>query len=268
MATIEARPLSTPVYARARWSVLASTGLFCVAGGLGLMLLASVLFGLDTDGELPMFAGMVVVVTAVGVLVRRFGGWAKALGIVAGVASIMMLFWTAFALGGIQSFFDFMPALLVVPGALTAIAFSIAALVAGRRGHRTESPTGRERSTLRAVVAVIAVAAVVSGVLTVVSRSNATSTGSSATVTLKSFKFDRKSYTVPAGSKVFVRNDDPFLHTFTVDALGIDQKTAVGGKYLIDIPSKPGDYVLYCKLHTSDSEKPSADDMAAKLVVE
>jgi plastocyanin len=262
------KPAPVPVYARARWSVLASTGLFCVAAGAALLLAAIAIFGLESENETPLLLGVITLGVVVGFLVRRFGWWAKVLGIVAGLASIMMLFWTAFALGAVKSFFDFMPAILVVPGALMAIGFSIAALVAGRRGNRTIEPTGREHSTIRVVLGVLAAAAVVSGVLTVVTRSKATSVGASETVTLKSFEFDEASYTVPGGSKVFVRNDDPFLHTFTVDALQIDQQTGAGGKYILKIPAKPGEYVLYCKLHTSDSEKPSKDDMAAKLIVE
>lgn len=259
---------SVPVYARARWSVLASTGLFCVTAACALLLAATQLFGLQSSAEYGIFTVIGLGTLVAGICVRRFGAWAKALAILAGIASIMTLFWTAFSIGAFQSFFDFMPAILVVPGALLAIGCSIAALVAGRRGHRTEAPTGRERSTVRAIVGVVAVAAVLSGVLTVLGRSNASSTGTSATFTMKNFKFDHRTYTVPSGSKVFVRNDDPFQHTFTVDALSIDQKTTAGDKFVIDIPNNPGTYVLYCKLHTSNKEHPSKDDMAAKLIVE
>jgi plastocyanin len=89
-----------------------------------------------------------------------------------------------------------------------------------------------------------------------------------ATVVLKDFEFDSTEYQLQAGSSVFVRNDDPYLHTFTVDALDIDESMSPGSEELIEIPSEPGTYVVYCRPHTSDPDTPSEDDMAATLTVE
>jgi plastocyanin len=65
-----------------------------------------------------------------------------------------------------------------------------------------------------------------------------------------------------------VRNDDPFLHTFTVDDLDIDEAMSPGSEELIEIPSEPGTYVVYCRPHTSDPDDPSSDDMTATLTIE
>jgi plastocyanin len=89
-----------------------------------------------------------------------------------------------------------------------------------------------------------------------------------ATVVLKDFEYDSEDYEIQAGSRVFVRNDDPFLHTFTVDDLDIDEAMSPGSEELIEIPSEPGTYVVYCRPHTSDPDDPSEDDMAATLTIE
>src|SRR4051812_44083859 len=104
MAKTEVRPVAAPpIYARARWSVLASTGLFCVAAGAAILLLTVLAFGLDTGGETTLFGGVIALTVVAGLLVRRFGWWAKAVGIVAAIGSIMTIFWTAFSLGAVQS---------------------------------------------------------------------------------------------------------------------------------------------------------------------
>ncbi len=97
--------------------------------------------------------------------------WAKWVGIVAALALVALLFWTAFSIASVQSFFDFVPAVVVVPGAILAIASCIAALVAKRRGHKTVRAEGGERTGIRIAVGLVAVLAVLSGILTMTSRS-------------------------------------------------------------------------------------------------
>jgi uncharacterized membrane protein len=64
----------------------------------------------------------------------------------------MGLFWTAFGLAFPNSFFDFVPGLLVIPGALIALTGCIAALVARKRGKATQAPANGERKTVRTVI--------------------------------------------------------------------------------------------------------------------
>src|SRR5581483_3748589 len=116
---------------RARWTSLAVLGLAFSAAGAVLLLLAITAFGLNPQ-ERP-FLLVVAAVALVGAgVVWPFGWWAKLTGCVVAVALVMMLSWTAFSIASFKSFFDFMPAVLVVPGALLAFGSCIAALVAGR----------------------------------------------------------------------------------------------------------------------------------------
>jgi hypothetical protein len=66
---------------------------------------------------------------------------------------------------------------------------------------------------------------------------------------------------------VLVQNDDPFTHTFTIDELGIDIELGPYSEELVELPGDSGTYVLYCEPHTSDTEEPSDDDMAAELTI-
>jgi plastocyanin len=251
----------------ARWTQLAALGLAMIGLGPFLMLAAGLLWGLDVSGDIGFFVPLIVVPWVSAFLVWRFGTWAKIVAIVVALAGLAMLFWTAFSIANLASFFDFVPALLVVPGAIIAIVASIAGMVANRRGHVVAGREGGERRAIGVVLAVLGVLAVVSAVLTISSRSNVGATDAAAQVDLKSFEFDQASYSVPGGASVAVRNEDPFTHTFTIDALGIDVELGPGDAVVVNIPAQAGTYVVYCKLHTADPQNPTSDDMASSITV-
>ncbi len=71
-----------------------------------------------------------------------------------------------------------------------------------------------------------------------------------------------------SGDTILVRNDDAFLHTFTVDDLDIDVDLGPKSEELIEIPDGSGTYVFYCSPHTSTPEEPSDDDMAGELIIQ
>jgi plastocyanin len=267
--TTTAPPESRPApEGKARWTRLAVLGLVLAALGPILFITAGVVWGLDVSEDVPFF-GIIAAVALIGAfLVARFGTWAKPVGLIVALLVGGALFWTAFGLATPTSFFDFVPGLLVIPGVLIAIVSCIAAMVAGRRGHLTTAATGGERRALRIVPVVVVILAVLSGIATATTRSTVDESDADATVVLKDFEFDSAEYQVQGGSSVFVRNDDPFLHTFTVDALDIDESMSPGSEVLIEIPSEPDTYVVYCRPHTSDPDDPSEDDMAATLTVE
>lgn len=254
---------------RARWTDLAGVGFLLSALGPLILLIAVLAWRLDTEGETAFF-GAIIGIGGVGAfLVRRFGAWAKIVGALLALLLMFGLWWTIFGLfAGPTSFFDFMPSLLVLPGALIAFVSCIGAFVAGRRGHTGSGAERGERKAIRVALTVVVLAALVSGPLTFASRStvgDASTAG--ATVTMKDFEFFPKELAVAGGSAVFVRNDDPFLHTFTIDALGVDEKITIGSEALITIPSRPGTYVLYCQPHTEDPDDPGTNDMTATLRV-
>jgi plastocyanin len=253
---------------KARWTRLAALGLVLAALGPILFLVAGVFWGLDVSEDVPFF-GIAAAVALIGAfVVARFGGWAKVVGLIVALLLGLALFWTAFGLATPTSFFDFVPGLLIMPGVLIAIVSCIAAMVAARRGHLTTAATGGERNALRIVPVVVVLLAVLSGIATAATRSTVDESVADATVVMKDFEFDSSEDQLQAGSSVLVRNDDPFLHTFTVDDLDIDETLSPGSEELIEIPSEPGRYWVYCRPHTSDSDNPSEDDMAVRLTVE
>lgn len=253
--------------AKAKWTRLASLGLVLAGLGPVMFILAGMLFGLDMSEDLVFFVITAAVAFLGAFLVWRFGTWSKFVGILAGVLVGMALFWTAFGLAEPASFFDFVPGILVIPGALISIGASVAALVAGRKGKITDRPEAGERRGIQIVVGLVAVLALVSGALNLFTRSTASADEAQSTIAIKDFEFGEESHQVAGGSKLFVDNGDPFFHTFTVDGLGIDEEFVGGGSRIIDIPEEPGEYILYCKPHTMDPENPGEEDMASRITV-
>jgi plastocyanin len=247
-------------------TTLATLGFAMAALGPILMILAGLVFGLDTED-----LGFFVIPSVLGILgaflVRRRSAVAKAFAIVVALAIGMLLFWTAFGLGLPSSFFDFVPGILVLPGALLAIGGTIAALVSRSRG--SESGAGERRAAL-AIVTLVGLLGGLSAVLTLTGRDtvpDAVAEDADLVVDLKDFEFDEDAYDVPAGGTVLVTNDDPFAHTFTVDDLDIDVDLGPGDEKIIEIPDEAGTYVLYCEPHTNDPDDPDDDDMASELTV-
>lgn len=257
-----------------RWSRLEALGLVMAALGPLLIFVAGAIFGLELN-EFAIFLIVPAVVALVAAyLVVRFGTWAKIVGAVVALLVGFLLWWTAFGVQAPQSFFDFMPGLLVVPGVLIAIVSGIASVVAKRRGRLSERATGGERTWIRAVAGALALLAVLSGILTATGRSSADPNTAAASIVGKDFEWNELEYTVAGGSSVFVRNDDPFLHTFTIDELDIDEPLTPGDEVLITIPSQPGTYIMYCTPHSDpdDPEVPTSrdddeGDMAARFIV-
>jgi plastocyanin len=228
-----------------------------------LFILAALIWGLDTDG-VTFFIIPAVVGLVAAFLVRRFGTWAKIFGLVAAVAIGFLLFWTAFGVASPGSFFDFVPGLLVIPGAIIAITGCVAGLRA--RKDPSVAPSDRETKVVRRITAVLGVLAVVSAILTFTGQESVDGSGANTTVVLKDFEYDQPEYVMPAGSTVLVRNDDPFAHTFTIEDLDIDESISPGSEVLITIPEgESGEYTVFCRPHTSDPDDPSEDDMAAKV---
>ncbi|HEU4480518.1 MAG TPA: cupredoxin domain-containing protein [Actinomycetota bacterium] len=254
--------------AKARWSRLAVMGLVMAAVGPLLMFGAGLIWGLDVSEDATFFIITAAIALLGAFLVSRSGAWFKIAGVVTALLVAVALFWTAFGLAEPASFFDFVPGLLVMPGAFIAIGASIAAFRAARRGDETVATGDGEQRFMRVVLTAVAVLAAVSGILTFTSKESVAEEDADTVVTLSDFEFDEASYSFPGGSTVLVRNDDPFLHTFTIEALDIDEKLTPGSEVLVEIPSESGDYIVFCRPHTFDAEDPSEDDMAADVTID
>lgn len=252
------RPYNEGV-SRPRWTWLSALGLVMIGAAPFLMLMAGLIWGMDLSEDLPFFLALIVLPWTAAFLVIRFGAWARTVAIIVALASGTLMFWTAFGLRLPASVFDFVPSLLVLPGAILAVAGAIGSIVAGRRGHLVVRREGRERTATNTVVAVVGILAAFSVVLTLSSRSVADPVAAGGEVRLSSFAFDEDAYTFEAGSSLLVRNDDPVSHTFTIDALGIDVALGPWSSEIVEIPSAAGTYVVYCRPHVMDPENPGSD---------
>ena len=263
--TLEPTPAASPTE-RGRWARLATFGFLLMAAGPAVLLIGGILIGGATNEELPFFIINMVVSLVGAFLVARFGLWSKIVGIVLALGGALMLFWTVFGLFYPKSFFDFVPGLLVPPGAIIAIVGCIAAIVARRRG-RVEEAAG-ERKTIRIALTVIGALAVVSAVLTFMSMSSVAENADVATtVTAADFAYP-DTIEVSAGDTILVRNDDAFLHTFTVDELDINVEIGPKSEELVEIPEGSGSYIFYCTPHTMTPEEPGEGDMAGELTIQ
>jgi hypothetical protein len=225
-----------------------------------LFIISALIWGLD-DPTFFFFPAAIGLIGAF--VVRRAATWAKVFGIVAAVAAAVPIFWTIFGVAVPGSFFDFVPGLLVLPGAIIAIVGCVAALRA-RRDPAVAS-SDKESRVIRTIVTVVGVLAVLSAILTFVGKETVDESDAQTTVVLKDFEYDQPEYVFPAGSKVLVRNDDPYLHTFTIEELDIDEALSPGSEILVTIPEDAsGEHIVFCRPHTEDPEDPGEDDMASK----
>jgi plastocyanin len=249
-----------------RGTALATFGLLMLAGGPILLLIASVAFGLTEATGYFLIPAVLGVVGAV--LVRRDRTWAKVVALVLAIVIVSFVWWMVFGLAVPTSFFDFVPGTLVLPGLVLAIIGAVMAIRAGGSGRSVEPG---ERRVGAVVLGVVGVLALLSLVLTLTGREtvpDALADEADAVVHLENFEFEHDGYDVPAGGTVLVKNDDPVVHNFSVDALDINVNIGPGSEKLVEIPSETGSYVLYCDPHTSDKEDPGKDDMASELTVD
>lgn len=237
---------------RSRWTTLATLGLVMIALAPALMLGAGLAWGLDVGEDLTFFGIIIAAALLAALLVWTFGWWAKVVGILVGLAGGGAMFWTAFGLRQPASFFDFIPGLLVIPGAIIAVVSCIAAIVAGRRGHTGPKATGGERILTRVIIGLLVLAMVASGLLTYSGRESVADVASAdQTVLARDFEFDPVEFEVDGGDTILVQNNDPFFHTFTIDELDINVDLGPGSQALVDVPDRPGSYRFYCIPHTS-----------------
>jgi len=255
-----------PIEGKARWTRFATLGLVMQALAPIIMVAAALAFGFGLEGDTLFFLILIVVSLIGAFVVSRFGGAAKLFGVVAALIPLVMMWWTAFGLMMPAGFFEFIPALLMVPGGLIAIVSSIAAFRNDRKGIRTAPAEPKERRALQTVIGVLAVAALISGTLTIMGRDTTDETGV-ATVAAKDNEFTPRRVAVGQGDTIIVTSNDPFTHTFTVEELDIDETLTPGDRKSILIPREAGTYVFYCRPH-SDPENPDPkEDMAGTLEV-
>lgn len=260
----------TPQRQRPRYAGLATLG-------MGLVTTTVLFLGIPAFLQIADARGFVLTLLTVAVvgtgLVWRFDAlWARLLGIVACVAVAVMMFWAVFGLSHPQSLFEFMAGVTFVLGVPLALAGNVLAIIQRRRGNLVASTTSSERRVMQIVAALVALAVVSSGALTLTARESVDETlaAEAVEVEMSGFEFEPQAIDVTSGDQLVVRNRDAFVHDFTVPDLDLEVAVGPGNSTLLDIDAAPGSYVVYCSLHsdTGDPEPDPEENMVAMLVVQ
>lgn len=255
----------------ARYARVAASGLVYLALAPLLMLAVAITSGMALGEEGPFLAVAAVVPLVAAALAWRYGTWSKVVAIVVALAVAGNLFWVAFGLAFPASFGDFVPAVSFVVGFVLTLGGAGAALVQRRRGNVATALSIGERRVLTGATAVVALAALVSGVLSLIAGGAAAS-ATGTDVEMADFAFSDSSYEVAAGDQaaLLVHNGDGFMHDVAIPALGIDPvQVRPGGDQVVDLSgAAPGTYVVYCSLHSDMSNtSPEQAGMATTVVL-
>ena len=263
---------------RAPYSGTAGLGIFLLGLAPLIYVVAGMLAGFEFSPFIMIFTIVGVVLLIVSLLAWRAGAWAKVLGILAILGGGYFTWFQVFGLFEPRAAIEFTAGAAWIVGALVGLIGCLAALVKGR-----DAVGGGNGGGLNAIaVVLVLVAAGASGFLNY-SAIEDLDAGDSETVRTVDFVFEPDEVTVEAGEVTFVvDNDDPFTHTFTLDASETydDDQYDVNRKLLpltdaritFDTPDEAGSYVVFCIPHSTpdDGFDASADmpDMFFVLTVE
>lgn len=222
----------------------------------GLVVLIMGILGGGGEG-LAFAVAFIIVGLLVAAAVWRIGRWTLVLAAVLSFALLALIGpFSPFSLSHPESAGDFIPILLLLAGALLGLVGSIVAIVQWRRGTLRASATSAERMGLGVVLGVVALAAVLSLVLTLTSRApvSAEARAGATGVQIKNLEFAPNSLEVRTGDTVrlVLKNDDSTLHTFTLPQTKVDVSVPPGGEKVVEFKAPAaGVYQWYCVPHSN-----------------
>jgi len=192
---------------------------------------------------------------AVGAVIYFLRPWGLIVGVLFGLLGI------AFAMDGLgdnlsspDSFLDFAyRPVFGIAAAIFVLGGSSVGLVQHFRGRTSTSGPANVTRAVKGVLGLVAILSIFSAIRTVagVNSVSATDRQGATTITAHVTRFETDTLTAAAnGTTKFVfGNDDPILHTFTIDALNIDVKVGPRSEKLFELTSpKPGTYEFYCRI--------------------
>lgn len=243
MSTPEGQQSVEPVAAQAgpsSWHKLASRAAFAIAVTFVLLMVAYMTF-------IGFFVPFIVIFGSVGWWVGR-GGRASA--IVLGVLSILFLAINApFLISTLTvpaSLIDFVSNAWLLLAGITAIVAGFAAA----RSAPSEGASGLER----VVVGLAAIALIVS-IIATLTYDEASQQDGDVQLTATDVEFDPEALEADSGTvAVFVTNNDPTLHTFTIDELDVDLDIPANTTARVEFEADAGEYKFYCVPHETDME--------------
>ena len=246
-------PTGRPFYTR-----LALGGLITIAATVVVLGIVQLGSG-DTSNVVFLIINLGVSLIVAG-LIWRSGSWALVLGAIAGLLGIVLVYgsYLITASGSFNSIFDFGAAVVATVGSVVAPVGSVVALMQIRRGRVRVAATAMERNTVRGVAVVVAVVVVVSGVVTLAARDTVTAAERAGAIELlmKRTEFKTMELSAKAGEtlRLVLKNDDLYIHTFTIDELDIDVTIGPRGEKALELtaPSK-GTFEYTCTIPGHES---------------
>jgi len=139
---------------------------------------------------------------------------------------------------------------LLIPGAILLLVGSATGLVQHFR-HVTSEGNPTVVMAIKGVLGAVAALLVVSAALTVANLGNASAEDKQGGVfvEMKHTEFEPVEASTSGTGKLVIENNDPILHTFTIEALDIDVKVGPGSFETYTLESVPaGEYVFYCRV--------------------
>lgn len=240
--------------------------------GLLLFALTSFVFAVLSmiDGEVStvgIFVILAVLSAIFAGLMWRFGKWALVLAALWGFLNLLL---SGGLLLGISlrypnSFFDFVLPLLLTVGALLAVMGAIVAFVQQRRGTIRTTVTRTERRTFGAIAVVLLALSVLSGSLHIAGLTtvSAEAEAGAIVVEMKNSYLAPDRLEIPLGetTRIVVKNNDFFVHTFEIAELGVKYTVLPFSELLIELrPTNSGEFVYR-------SNAPMTGNMKGTLVV-
>ena len=187
-------------------------------------LLITVLGGSTPPGVLALLTTAMILNTAAGLALRWTDRFLVPCLLASPIFAMVGLVLGGFGLAHPDSFFDFVTSLVVVLGPLVAFIGCTGAIVQRRRGSlRTAS--GIQRRLVWAGAAALVLIAGTSAILSVARRAAVDAPAGALVVETRVDEFVPSRLRAKPGDRlvIFVVNDDPFAHTFSIDALRLDE---------------------------------------------
>jgi len=238
--------------------------------GLLLFSLVSFVFIVlsSIDGEASTVGGFIIFIVLSVVfagLVWRFGRWALVLAALWGFLNLWWGWLLVLSLSYFNSFFDVVLPLLLTVGALLALVGAIVAFVQQRRGTVRTVSSRAERRTFGAIAVALVALSVLSGSLHIAGLTtvSAEAEAGATVVEVKNSYLAPDRLEIPLGetTRVVVKNNGFFVHTFEIQELGVKHTILPFSELLVELrPTNPGEFTLR-------SKAPMTGDMVGTLVV-
>lgn len=241
MATPEDQvtPTTPETPARMTWHKLAAWAAWAIPVVFILLMVVYMEF-------IPFFIPFIVVFGALGWWVGRGG---RAAGIVVAVLALIFIAMNAPfiipTLKVLASPIDFISTTWILLAAITAV-------VAGIMAFRTSAPSSGARTWQR-VVAGLAVIAVIVSMVAMVTRDDAAQQEGDLELTAEDVEFQQETLDADSGTvAVFITNNDPTYHTFTIGELDVHVDIPQGTTARVEFEADAGEYEFYCVPHEAD----------------